>query len=277
MKEFSLISSRKKFNAFEAPQKYYVSKTELLNYPERYKNKVNLDGFVVIKNVINKDSIINLRNNYYKLFSNEYKFENNSWYQTKDPKEPHGYGNHPVKKFLKSKEFLSFVNDPELKKIASILLGSKKTLLSKRILVRSFSSCSTFTTKAHRDKEYYVSSDSSKAITAWIPIGPADRNHGQLIYLENSHKFSFSDKSQKDKKDRIISSDLNKLANEKTSRWLMPKINIGDVVFHCLLSVHASFESSLREPRLSCDLRFAASKNYEDPRWDSYWYGEDGL
>ena len=143
--------------------------------------------------------------------------------------------------------------------------------------MRSFSKCSTFTTKAHRDKEYYVSSDSSKAITSWIPIGPADKNHGQLIYLENSHQFSFADKSNKDKKERIISSSLNELANEKCSRWLIPKINMGDILFHCLFSVHASFESKVTIPRLSCDLRFAGSKEYEDPRWHSYWYGEDGL
>ncbi|MDC3119131.1 phytanoyl-CoA dioxygenase family protein [Prochlorococcus sp. AH-716-K03] len=277
MEEFSLISSQKKFNAFEAPEKHYVNLNELLSYPEKYANKVNLNGFIVVKDVFNIETINKLRNNYYNLFSDEYEFKNNCWNQIKDPEDPHGYGNHPVKNFLKSKEFLSFVNNSQLKKIASILLGSKKALLSKRILVRSFSSCSTFTTKAHRDQEYYVSSDSSKAITAWIPIGPADKNHGQLIYLENSQKFSFSDKSKKNKVDRIISSDLSQLAFKKSSRWLIPEINIGDILFHSLLTVHASFESTLRVPRLSCDLRFAASKNYEDPRWNSHWYGEDGL
>ena len=68
-----------------------------------------------------------------------------------------------------------------------------------------------------------------------------------------------------------------KLAKENYSRWLIPKINIGDIVFHCLFSVHASFKSQVKVPRLSCDLRFAASKEDEDPRWNSYWYGEDGL
>ena len=277
MEEFSLISSQKEFIAYEAPEIHYATFNELLNYPKRYENKVNFNGFIVIKNVINSETINELRNNYYKLFSNEYEFKNNCWYQIRDPQYPHLYGNHPVKNFLKSREFLSFVNNSKLQKIASILLGSEETLLSKRIIARSFSSCSTSTTKAHRDKEYYVSSDSSKAITAWIPIGPADKNHGQLIYLENSHKFSFCDRSQKKKKDRIITGDLSKLASQNSSRWLMPKINIGDIIFHSLLIVHASFESQLRVPRLSCDLRFAASKNYEDPRWNSYCYGEDGL
>ena len=277
MEEFSLVSSEKRFNAFQAPKKHYVNLNELLKSPQKYEDKVKSNGFVVIKNVINEEKISKLRNNYYKLFSHEYKFENNSWHQLTNPIDSHGYGNHPVKSFLKSEEFLSFVNDPQLKNIASILLGSKKTILSKRILVRSFSKCSTFTTKAHRDKEYYVCPEPKKAITAWIPIGPADVNHGQLIYLENSHNFAFEDKSQKEKKDRIISSDLDKLAKVNSSRWLIPKIDIGDIVFHCLFSVHASFKSQVTVPRLSCDLRFAASKNHEDPRWNSYWYGEDGL
>ena len=216
---------------------------------------------MVIKNVISEREVSKLRNNYYSLFINEYRFEDNSWNQLSNPIDSHGYGNHPVKNFLKSENFLNFVNDKQLKRIASILLGSKETVLSKRILLRSFSKCSTFTTKAHRDKEYYVCPDSTKAITAWIPIGPADINHGQLIYLENSHNFEFEDKSQKAKLDRVISSDLEKLAEENSSRWLIPKINIGDIIFHCLFSVHASFKSQVTVPRLSCDLRFAASKN----------------
>ena len=52
-----LISSQKKFNAYEAPDKYYVTMNELLNYPKRYENKVNLNGFMVIKNVISKENI----------------------------------------------------------------------------------------------------------------------------------------------------------------------------------------------------------------------------
>ena len=98
-----------------------------------------------------------------------------------------------------------------------------------------------------------------------------------LLLYEKSHTFDFIDKSKHDKKDRVISKNLSKLAKGKASRWLIPEVNPGDVIFHSLESVHASFDSNTLVPRLSCDLRFASSKEYLDPRWNNYWYGEDGL
>ena len=277
LNETRLFSSGFEFKAYEPDSKYYANSKDVLNNEEFFKNKINEQGFLVVKNVMDKRKINQLRDQYYQLFSEEYKKKNNEWYQFKEPKESHGYGNHPVKRYLKSDSLIEFVNDLFLKKIVSILLGSKETILSKRVLVRSFSSLSTFTTSAHRDKEYYVSSNPSNVITSWIPLGPADKDHGQLVYLEKSHEFSFMDKSKKDKKDRIITKNLNKLAHDKGSKWLIPNINYGDVIFHCLNSVHASFDSNTLVPRLSCDLRFASSEEYLDSRWNDYWYGEDGL
>ena len=272
-----LFSSGIEFISFEPSSNYYADSSQILNNKNFFKNIINKQGFLVVRNLIDKEKIEELRDKYYFLFGEEYKKKNNQWYQFKEPKDPHGYGNHPVKRYLKSSSFIKFINDPFLNKIVSILLDTNEAVLSKRVLVRSFSSLSTFTTRAHRDKEYYVSSNPSKVVTSWMPLGPVGKNHGQLVYLENSHNFSFIDKSNEDKKDRIISKNLNELAQEKKSRWLIPKINYGDVIFHCLNTVHASFDSNTLVPRLSCDLRFASSIEYLDSRWHDYWYGEDGL
>ncbi len=272
-----LKSSGLEFMAFEPSKDYYIDSKDILLKKEDYKNKIIKQGFLVVKNLLDKEKINNLRDEYYQLFKEDYKKVGNEWYQIKEPKYSHGYGNHPVKNFIKSDNFLKFVNDPNLKKIVSIIFGSHETVLSKRVLVRSFSSLSTFTTNAHRDKEYYVSSNPLEAITVWIPLGLVNKEYGQLVYLEKSHNFEFIDKSNDDKKDRIITKNLGKLAKDKRSRWFIPEINIGDVIFHSLNIVHASFDSKTLHPRLSCDLRFASSKNYLDPRWNNYWYGEDGL
>ena len=42
----------------------------------------------------------------------------------------------------------------------------------------------------HIDCDYFNIPDNSKALTAWIPLGPADYEHGQLIYFENSQHLS---------------------------------------------------------------------------------------
>ncbi len=277
VKEIRLLSSGLEFKAYEPSSKYYVNSKDLLGNKNYFKNKVNEQGFLVVRDVFDKKQLELLRDQYYSLFKEEYKKENNNWYQIKEPKEPHGYGNHPVKKYLKSSTFIQFTQNQDLQKIVSALLGCKQAFLSKRILVRSFSSMSTFTTPAHRDKEYYVSSKPSNVLTSWIPFSPADNEHGQLIYLEDSHEFLFEDNSKKERRKKIISKDLNQLALDKVSRWLIPEINLGDIIFHSLGIVHASFESNTIIPRLSCDLRFSSSVEYSDPRWNDYWYGEDGL
>ena len=52
-------------------------------------------------------------------------------------------------------------------------------------------------TSAHRDKEYYVSSNPLEAITVWIPLGLVNKEYGQLVYLEKSHNFEFFLKTQR--------------------------------------------------------------------------------
>ena len=272
-----LISSGLEFKAYKPSENYYADSKDILLNEDKYKNKIIEQGFLVVQNVMDKQTVKTLRDKYYELFEEEYKKVNNEWYQIKEPKYSHGYDDHPVKNFIKSDDFLKFVNDPYLKKIVSILFGSSETVLSKRVLVRSFSSLSTFTTNAHKDKDYYVSSKPQEALTAWIPLGSVDKVVGQLVYLEKSHNLKFIDKSKNPKKDRIISKNLSNLAKDKRCRWLIPDLNIGDVIFHCLDIVHASFDSKSLLPRLSCDLRFASAKDYLDHRWDNYWYGEDGL
>ena len=101
-------------------------------------------------------------------------------------------------------------------------------------------------------------------------------NNGQLIYLLDSHKRE----KEIDKlvnSERIISKDFNKLSKSLNLKWYRPLIEIGDVVFHSLEIIHASFDSYSNIPRLSIDLRFAASHADLDPRWSNSWRGDDGL
>ena len=101
-------------------------------------------------------------------------------------------------------------------------------------------------------------------------------NNGQLIYLLDSHKRE----EEIDKlvnSERIISKDFKKLSNSLNLKWYRPIIEIGDVIFHSLEIIHASFDSLSNIPRLSIDLRFAASKDDLDPKWSNEWRGDDGL
>ena len=110
-----------------------------------------------------------------------------------------------------------------------------------------------------------------------IPLGNVGANTGQLIYLLDSHKRE-EDIDKLVNSEKIISKDLKDLSNSSLNlKWYRPIIEIGDVIFHSLEIIHSSFDSKSNTPRLSIDLRFAASDFDLDDRWADEWRGDDGL
>ena len=177
---------------------------------------------------------------------------------------------------MRNPTFIEFINSSILNRISSLLLDCQRAVLCPRVIVRSFSHLSSRCTFAHRDREYFNTPSISSAITAWIPLGPVDTHHGQLVYLRNSeNKAKLVSKLVR--KDRTLSNNLAFIASYLNTTWDLPMINIGDVVFHCMDVVHASFDSKNLCPRLSCDLRFAINELSIDPKWNSFWSGDDGL
>ena len=273
-----LKASKNKFNCLFGKDLNNISCKDLI-YKDNLLEKTCLSdlGFLVVKNVLDKKVIKSARDAYFSLFERgEYEFLNNDWIHLKNHKDSHGCKNHPSITFLKKNEFLNVVNSTLIKKISKKLLKSESTIMSPRMIVRSFSRLSERCTYAHRDKEYFNSFRPKNVITCWIPLGLVGSNNGQLIYLLDSHKRE----KEIDKlvnSERIISKDFNKLSNSLNLKWYRPIIEIGDVIFHSLEIIHASFDSLSNIPRLSIDLRFAASDDDLDPRWSKEWRGDDGL
>jgi ectoine hydroxylase-related dioxygenase (phytanoyl-CoA dioxygenase family) len=269
---YDLKASHNSFEAVDPPLECYVEYDDLLNS----KPLNNFEGILVVKNVFSHEIIDSLRSQYFSMFQGDYEYDNSEWTHVKSSKLSHGIGSHPANIFVRSKSFCDFIESSVLKKLAAVLLHSDQSVLSPRAILRSFSHLSSRCTLAHRDRDYYSTKDNSKALTAWIPLGPADLHHGQLVYLKDSHQ-NISKITKLVKDDRTITSDLKGLADNLETTWYLPKISKGDIVFHCLNVVHASFDSNNMIPRLSCDLRFAYSSEYLDPKWSNYWRGDDGL
>ena len=140
------------------------------------------------------------------------------------------------------------------------------------MIVRSFSKISKRCTYAHRDKEYFKSQNPNNVATCWIPLGQVGPLFGQLIYLLGS-QFKESKIDKLVNSEKIITKDLGDLSKNLNLNWIRPIIEEGDVIYHSLEIVHASFDSSSNIPRLSIDLRFSASDEDHDPRWSNPWRG----
>ena len=272
MKQYNLKASGKSFEAIDVPSECYIEFDDLLTS----KPLNSFGGILIVKNVFSHEIIDSLRSQYFSMFEGDYEYDGSEWTHVKNSKLSHGIGSHPANIFVRSESFHNFIESSILKKLAAVLLHSDQSVLSPRVILRSFSHLSSRCTLAHRDRDYFSTPDNSKALTAWIPLGPADSHHGQLVYLKDSHK-NISSITKLVKDDRTITSDLKGLADHLETTWYLPKISKGDIVFHCLNVVHASFDTNNIIPRLSCDLRFASSTEYLDPKWSNYWRGDDGL
>ncbi len=272
MKQYNLKASQKSFEAVDAPLECYVELDDLLNS----KPVKNLEGFLVVKNVFSNETINFLRSQYFSRFEGDYEYDGDEWTHVKKSKFSHGVGSHPANAFVRSKPFCDFIKSKILNKLAALLLRSDQAVLCPRAITRSFSHLSSIRTLAHRDRDYFRTTDNSKALTAWVPLGPADIYHGQLVYLKDSH-LNISTVSKLVSENKTITSDLKSLADHFKTIWYIPTLSKGDVVFHCLNNIHASFDTCNAVPRLSCDLRFASSSEYLDPKWSNYWRGDDGL
>ncbi len=273
-----LKASNKQFSCFAAKDLNFITSEELISTENlRAVPNVSKLGFLVVKNVINRQFINNARNTYFSLFDQgEYMRYQNDWIHIRNHEDSHGCNNHPSIRFLRRKEFKKIINSNLIKKISTKLLRTDNSILCPRMIVRSFSNISERCTYAHRDKEYFKSSRPKNIITCWIPLGNVGANTGQLIYLLDSHKRE-EDIDKLVNSEKIISKDLKDLSNSLNLKWYRPIIEIGDVIFHSLEIIHSSFDSKSNTPRLSIDLRFAASDFDLDDRWADEWRGDDGL
>ena len=273
----TLKASGKEFNCHPTDKINFYEFDDLLDLQTNFIPSIKDLGFVVVRNLFPKFYIDEARDAYFNLFKDgEYKKENGNWINLKNHKDSHGCNLHPSKSFLNTDKFLNIINFKKLNDLSSMFLKTKKSILSPRMIVRSFSRLSERCTYAHRDKEYFQSPNPSNVITCWIPLGPVGEHNGQLIYLKNSHKKeSIVDNFVK--KDKIISQDFDQISKDLNLNWIRPLIKEGDVIFHSLEIIHASFDSNSDIPRLSIDLRFVSTNQDNDPRWSNSWRGDDGI
>ena len=271
-----LKASNLNFNCFPSEESNFLSYDQIVSGKFASIPLLKDVGFIVVKNVISKKNINQARDTYFNLFENGEYEKNDNWVHLKDHKDSHGCNNHPSKLFLDTEEFHSIVKSPKLINLSKIILRTNKSTISPRMIVRSFSNLSKRCTYAHRDKEYFKSANPQNVATCWIPLGPVGKDYGQLIYLSGSQKKELIIDNLVNQ-EKIISKNLNQLSDQLKLRWIRPLINEGDVIFHSLEIVHASFDSNSNIPRLSIDIRFSSSKADNDPRWSSSWRGDDGL
>ncbi len=262
-------------------------RTSTPNDPQALRENFHRDGYVLLRQVLDRDSVIALRGAYFSMFEPSYLAEGTVpqegiWSGEVPYGLPsHGYPGHPAHTFVRSKVFADFVSDERLLKVAELLLGDVEAMRLPRQIVRHFHRGAS-ASRAHTDFDY-LDRGSDQILTMWIPIGDCPAQTGGLAYLEGSHRLPKerlevlkSRRTDRPGDPRPISHDLSWTQQHLGGRWLYADFTAGDVAIHSPHLVHATFDNATEAMRMSADIRFVPITVEPDPRWLRPWSGDDG-
>ncbi|GIH03737.1 phytanoyl-CoA dioxygenase [Rhizocola hellebori] len=262
-------------------------RTSRLDDPQALRENFRRDGYVLLRQVLDRDTVIGLRGAYFGMFDPSYLAKETTPQQGIWSGEapaglpPHGHPGHPAHAFVRSKVFADFVQDQRLLAVAQTLFDGAETMRLPRQIVRHFHQ-GPRASRAHTDFDY-LDRGSDQVLTMWIPIGDCPVPTGGIAYLEGSHRLPKAQlqllkNRRTDRPDdpRPISHDLGWTQQELGGRWLCADFAAGDVAIHSPHLVHATFDTTTSSMRMSADIRFVPIDVEPDPRWLRPWSGDDG-
>jgi hypothetical protein len=168
--------------------------------------------------------------------------------------------------------------------------------LHKRKLIRHYVPHDPHTTGAHYDL-VYLRGGTERIYTSWIPLGDTPVEMGGLIYLENSATWGRSMEARFSEMNRALPpeervsaynrnmnsgwlrKDVQELARELDTCWLVADYEAGDMVIHNPYMIHASTVNTDAQNRirLSTDIRYQRVSDAIDTRWGEHWSPDDKL
>lgn len=260
---------------------------DLLDAPDRLRARFAADGYLLLRDQLDRESILDLRESYFSAFDPAFLAPGTTAregiFSGTVPANTAEYGTegHPAHEFVRGPQFDAFTRTPRLRQIAEALLGGPAELVPRRIL-RHFHRASRKASRAHVDFDY-MDQGSDQLVTAWIPLGDCPIECGGLVYLEGSHRIPRDDLdtlrpfTDRPGDQRPISNDLGRTARALGGRWLWTDYRAGDVVLHSPHTVHASLDDASDVMRLSADVRFHRTDATPDARWSGHWSADDGF
>ena len=233
---------------------------------EYIKNKYESNGFVLIRNILNKSEIDNINiqlDNYISkhiLKKNKNKRKVNF---TKSNKinSMHGIDDLPSINYIRKKI--------ELKKIITSILGKEYRNFGSELFAKPAGQ--GMPVPIHQDNKYWCLNDGN-AVTVWFALEKSNKNNGGIFYFAKSHLFGVFEhdpsyapgSSQKLKYDKGL-----KLFRKQT-----PSLKPGDCIIHSCMVLHGSEANKSSNSRKGLTLRFKSKKSKIDKKLQIYYEEE---
>lgn len=251
------------------------------------KRTLMTDGYLYLPGFLNRESVFDAREEYFKLFDPKIFKKDTTARQGvfsgtfQFSPYRHGLPGHPASQYVESDAFEHFTRTKKLHDLATSLMNEEVSLLQRRP-IRHFYNNTGVASCAHADFTY-LNKGTQRLLSIWIPMGDVPLEAGGIVYLKGTNdadqdalRTQLNRYKKPEKDERPITADLKALADATGTPWVYHDFKAGDIILHTPFIIHATLDCNDERMRLSTDIRFASVKEEHDPRWGGNWRGDDG-
>ena len=219
-----------------------------------YKKKYSSNGYVVIKELFNRDDIERAKEDLENVFYKNVKtFKGRNINKTKD-------------NIINSIHFMNnwkwykiFKNNKNLKQIVPILLDDRPKNFGSELFAKPAKV--GMPSPMHQDN-YYWCVDNANGLTIWVALDDSSKKNGGVFYFNKSHQLGLLEHA---KSYAPGSSQTLRYPNSmKFFKQSIPNIKKGDCIIHHSLVVHGSHHNTSNFPRRGLTIRYIGSKSKID-------------
>ena len=243
---------------------------------EQLRNSLNNDGYLLLKDAIDKNDITKARNDIFQKLNQVDELENpfsegiSSGRSRRD--ELHKDRGVFWENVSNTESLRKITNGNNLKGVFSRIFGISSIGFD-FIFLRAVSGGKF--THMHCDAGFFTRK-TQKVLTCWLVFTDITIDKGPLFIIEGSHKFSdiktkyngFDVDIHKHMK-ATIDTDPITFAKQRNSKILTTQFRPGDALIFGMYTVHGTFENYANDKkiRLTCDIRFQPNNEIKDPRY----------
>jgi len=243
---------------------------------EKLRQSLNDNGYLFLRNVIEKNDITKARNDIFEKLKNvdelEDPFTEGIWSGRSKRDELHKNRGVFWENVSNTKSLRKITNGNNLKSVFSRIFGISSIGFD-FIFLRAVSGGKF--THMHCDAGFFTRK-TQKVLTCWLVFTDITMDKGPLFIIEGSHKFSdiktkykgFDVDIHKHMKATIDTNPIT-FAQERNTKILTTQFNPGDALIFGMYTVHGTFENYANDKkiRLTCDIRFQPNNELKDSRY----------
>ena len=243
---------------------------------EQLRNSLNNDGYLLLKDAIDKNDITKARNDIFEKLNQVDELADpfsegiSSGRSRRD--ELHKDRGVFWENVSNTESLRKITNGNNLKDVFSRIFGISSIGFD-FIFLRAVSGGKF--THMHCDAGFFTRK-TQKVLTCWLVFTDITIDKGPLFIIEGSHKFSdiktkykgFDVDIHKHMK-ATIDTDPITFAQQRNSKILTAQFRPGDALIFGMYTVHGTFENYAddKKIRLTCDIRFQPNNELKDPRY----------